>query len=309
VAGFVVAVFAMAQRVLLHDQRFVLAGAASVQIEGAQHLTRGQLLPVFAGDLERNLFNVSLSDRKAELEQIPWVKHATVMRLLPDRLRISIEERTPVAFVRQGNHINLVDASGVLLDMKSGSGERSSYSFPVVTGINANDPASVREARMKIFGEFTRDLDSAGARISAKLSEVDLSNPEDVKALIPDNGAEVLVHFGEGNFLDRYNKYEAHLAEWRTQYPNLSSVDMRYERQVVLEMQPGTAVPLAGSSAAAVAPVTQAALLKHAGGPRLITAPKTPLPARHVVAVHAAPAHPTAKHPTAKAHKSQVGHR
>ena len=72
---------------------------------------------------------------------------------------------------------------------------------------------------------------------------MDLSNPEDVKALIPDKSADILVHFGDTDFLERYHKYQAHLAEWRTQYPKLASVDMRYDRQVVLEMQPGSAIP------------------------------------------------------------------
>ena len=51
-----------------------------------------------------------------------------------------------------------------------------------------------------------------GEKISQNLSEVDLSNPEDVKAPVPDHPSEVLVHFGEENFLDRYKKYEAHLS-------------------------------------------------------------------------------------------------
>ena len=80
-------------------------------------MTKAQLLSIFGGDVERNIFTVSLAERRAELERLPWVEHATVMRLLPDRLRVSIVERTPVAFVRQGNHIGLVDGSGVLLDM------------------------------------------------------------------------------------------------------------------------------------------------------------------------------------------------
>ena len=100
---------------------------------------------------------------------------------------------------------------------------------------------------------FVAALDATGESISPHLSEVDLSNPEDVKAIIPDagsTGADILVHFGEERFLERYHQYQEHLAEWRTQYPRLSSVDMRYERQVVLEMQPGTPVP-SGDSAPA----------------------------------------------------------
>jgi cell division protein FtsQ len=243
-AGIVV----MARDFLLHDERFVIASSSSIQFDGNVHVTRAQLLSVFGGDVERNIFRISLAERRTELEQMPWVAHATVMRLLPNRLRVSIVERTPVAFVREGNHIGLVDASGVLLDMPVETKSDAHYSFPVVTGISANDPLSTRTARMKIFNRFTSDLDSSGEKISQGLSEVDLSNPEDVKALIPDHSTDILVHFGDDDFLDRYRRFEDHLPEWRTVYPKLSSVDMRYERQVVLEMQPGSGVPMTSST-------------------------------------------------------------
>jgi cell division protein FtsQ len=234
----------------MHDDRFMIPSSAAIEVQGNEHVTRAQLLSIFGEDVERNIFKVPLEERKAQLEHLPWVEHATVMRLLPNRLRISIVERTPVAFVRQGNHIGLVDANGVLLDMPTNVQANMKYSFPVVTGIGENDPLSVRAARMKIYQRFTSDLDSGGERISRNLSEVDLSNPEDVRAIVPDHSSEVLVHFGEDNFLDRYKKFEEHLPEWRAQYPRLSSVDMRYEQQVVLQMQPGNSVPVAGTNSA-----------------------------------------------------------
>ena len=246
--GFCVAAVMLARDLLMHDDRFVIQSSSSIEIEGNSHLTRAQLLSIFGGDVERNIFTVSLAERRAELERLPWVEHATVMRLLPNRMRVSITERTPVAFVRQGNHIGLVDANGVLLDMPTDAPATTHYSFPVVTGIGGDEPLSTRAARMKIFERFTSELDAEGEKISQNLSEVDLSNPEDVKALIPDHASDVLVHFGEENFLDRYRKYEAHLSEWRAQYPKLSAVDMRYERQVVLETGP---VPPAAASPAA----------------------------------------------------------
>jgi len=250
VAGVLVGAGLLVERWVLHDRRFFLAGTSSIDVEGNAHMTRGQLLGVFGGDVERNIFQVPLGERQAELEEMSWVKRATVMRLLPNHLRVQITERTPVAFVRNASHVGLVDAGGELLDAPVDGAEMTQYSFPVVTGILPGDPISTREARIKIYEGFIADLDASGEKITGKLSEVDLSNPEDVKALIPDNGTEVLVHFGDGNFLDRYRKYEEHLPEWRTQYPKLASVDMRYERQVVLEMQPGSAVPVSGSAEA-----------------------------------------------------------
>ena len=119
---------------------------------------------------------------------------------------------------------------------------------------------------MKIYLGFVAALDASGEGVSHKLSEVDLSNPEDVKAIIPDGSADILVHFGEEKFLERYHQYQQHLAEWRAQYPKLASVDMRYERQVVLEMQPGTAVPANSANTASDAAGTGAADTASAPG-------------------------------------------
>ncbi|NYF81186.1 cell division protein FtsQ/DivIB [Granulicella arctica] len=277
IAGVGVSLLMLTRSFLLHDERFMIQSPSAIEIQGNQHLTRADLLGIFGEDIGRNIFRISLTDRQAELEQLPWVQHATVMRLLPGRIRVSIAERTPVAFVRQGSEIGLVDASGVLLGMGGGANTEndSRYSFPVVTGLSVADAASTREARMKIFERFTGDLDSSGEKISEKLSEVDLSNPEDVKALIPEQPSGILVHFGDDHFLDRYRKFQDHLAEWQKQYPNLASVDMRYEREVVLDMANAAAAAKASVDAktAAAKPVAASSLPK-------------PVPAAHVVAAH-----------------------
>ncbi len=260
-AGAAAAAFLGVRRFLLHDSLFRIESSSSIQILGNSHVTRPELLSTFGEDIGRNIFYVPLAQRRTDLESLPWVERATVMRLLPDRLRVSVVERTPIAFVRQGSHIGLVDANGVLLDMAAttASHRRQDYSFPVVVGISSSDPLSTRAARMKIFQRFTDELDATGENISHQLSEVDLSEPEDVRALIFDKDADILVHFGDVDFLDRYHSFEAHLAEWRQQYPHLSSVDMRYPRQVVLEMQPGTSSESANATADATADGQEAA--------------------------------------------------
>ena len=287
--GAGVAALLAVRNYLLHDEHFVVQSSESIQIAGNSRLSRAQLLSVFGEDVERNIFNIPLAQRRAELERLPWVEHATVMRLLPNRVRVAIVERTPVAFVRQGPEIGLVDAHGVLLNLpgpdmpgaglEDAGGQQNAataqYSFPVLTGISAEDPLSTRAARMKIYMDFVAALDATGEKISHRLSEVDVSNPEDVKAILPDpapggtdaasSGADVLVHFGDGRFLERYREYEQHLAAWRAQYPRLASVDLRYERQVVLEMQPGTAA--AAGDAAAASAAASAATTASASAP------------------------------------------
>jgi cell division protein FtsQ len=229
---------------LMHDERFLMTTSADIQIEGNEHLTRPQVLSIFGADLERNLFRVSLAERRADLERLPWVEHATVMRLLPNRIRVAVKERTPVAFVRQGTQIGLVDAGGVLLDMPPDAAGDPKYSFPVLTGISASDPLSTRAARMEIYKRFMTELDSTGEHLTRSLSEVDISNPEDVKAVVATGNSDILVHFGDEQFLDRYHEFSQHLTEWKTQYPKLASADMRYEGQIVLEMQTGAGIAM-----------------------------------------------------------------
>ena len=246
VVGAIVAALAGLRSALLHDSRFVMTTSEDVQITGNHNVTRAEVLSVFGADLERNIFRVPLNERRADLERLPWVQHATVMRLLPNRIRVAITERTPVAFVRHGSQIGLVDANGVLLDMPPDAAGDPHYSFPVLTGLSVSDPLSTRAARMAIYERFMQEL---GAK-SSSISEADVTNPEDVKAEVSSGGADILVHFGDEDFLRRYQEFEQHLPEWKTQYPRLAAADMRYERQVVLEMQPGTGVPVKSDSSA-----------------------------------------------------------
>jgi hypothetical protein len=86
---------------------------------------------------------------------------------------------------------------------------------------------------MKIYNQLVRQLDSSGANYSADLSEVDVSDPDDIKVMAADPKGAVLVHLGSANFLERYQFYVAHAQEWRAQY-GLTSVSLRYDGQIIM---------------------------------------------------------------------------
>ncbi len=210
--------------------RFRVESSDDVEIIGLENVTRAQVMEVMGGDIGRNIFFVPLAQRKVQLEQIPWVKSASVMRFVPNRLKVEIHERTPVAFARVGSRILLVDAAGMLMELPG----KKKYSFPVMLGMNPGEPLSTRTARMKIYNDVVSQLDSSGAHYSQELSEVDLSDPEDVKVLANNSGGEVLVHLGSSNYLDRYKVYVTHVQTWRQQFDKLESVDLRYDRQIIV---------------------------------------------------------------------------
>ena len=271
---------------LEHDPRFRIDSASAIQTMGNSQLTRADLLSVFGSDIGRNVFFVPLSIRRTELERIPWVQHATVMRLLPNELRVAVTERTPIAFVRVGDQVKLVDADGVILDMPPAMMAAKHFSFPVVTGIRPADPLSTRTPRMRMYQKFVAELDASGEKLSEQMSEIDLSDPEDVRATVPAKSTDLLLHFGEENFLARYRVYQSHLNEWEQQYPRLGSVDLRYDGQVVLKMADGKPADAAASSAPSTTGDTPAAAVaaKPAGKP----VGKSAAAKRHLAAAMAA---------------------
>src|SRR5271168_4477331 len=125
-----------------HSWRFRIDSSDNIEILGLGNVTRSQVMEVMGEDIGRNIFFVPLGQRQKELEQIPWVESASVMRFVPNRIKIEIHERTPVAFVRLGTRILLTDASGTLMELPVGS--KKKFSFPVVLGMNAGEPQSTR---------------------------------------------------------------------------------------------------------------------------------------------------------------------
>ena len=286
--------------------RFRVNSSDDIEIAGLQHVTRAQVMEVMGGDIGRNTFFVPLSQRKVQLEQIPWVESASVMRFVPNRLRVEIQERTPVAFARLGSKILLIDAAGMLMDLPTIGNKK--YSFPVVLGMNPREPLSTRAPRMKIYNEVVSQLDSGGAHYSQDLSEVDLSDSDDVKVLVDDPQGQVLVHLGPSNYLDRYKIYVAHVQEWRQQFSKLESADLRYDRQIVVNPDLGGTVkqaPLtwAAAKAAKAAGVKPAALVSHE---TMVSKPAAPPQKSPPVGVVNASAQPLSPAPSAAGKPSLV---
>ncbi|MGA7244328.1 MAG: FtsQ-type POTRA domain-containing protein, partial [Terracidiphilus sp.] len=294
----IVAVSAYALRNFLeHDARFRIAGTGNIQATGLGQVSRGEMLPIFGEDVGRNIFFVPLAERRKQLEQIPWIEHATVMRLLPDQIRISVVERKPIAFLRQGSQVGLVDANGVLLTEPPAMMAQHHYSFPVVTGIDDRDPVASRRVRMDVYQHLLSELESNGQHLSDQISEIDLSDPEDARVLMPEQGADILAHFGADHFLERYQRYKAHIAEWRQQYPKLAEVDLRYEQQVVLQMTGGTNTAPAKLNPSEAIDGSVDAPKPDPGKPEAKADAPKPVEPKHVDAAKTAKAHAHPKRP------------
>ena len=133
-AGLLVGGFVLyeAGSFFLYSPRVALASLDQIEVTGNHFLARQNIVEKFSADAGKSVLRVPLDARRAALENIPWVDHAVVSRILPDRIRVEIVERTPVAFLRNGADLGLIDAHGVILDRPV----EGDFQFPVVSGIS-----------------------------------------------------------------------------------------------------------------------------------------------------------------------------
>ena len=219
----------------LHSPRVLLNRTDQIELAGNKIVARESLVNIFYNDRGKSVLMIPLDKRRSEIEQIGWVESASVQRILPNRVRVEITERTPIAFTRNGNEIALIDAHGVILDRSGDIDAR----FPIISGITDALPRDERERRMQTYQELVRDLDVVNPNSSNQLSEVDLSNPKNVRIVmagIPGVNATqaVNIKFGSGDFTSKYRMLVENFSQWQANAGCVHSVDLQFTRQIVL---------------------------------------------------------------------------
>lgn len=264
-----------AGRFLYFAPEMQLLHPEQIDVKDNQYVPRQRVLEIFAIDRGHSLLRIPLDVRRRQLESIPWIEHAVVRRALPNRLQVEIVERTPVAFLRQGSDLALIDSHGVILDRPM----KARLHFPVVSGISAEMPAEDRESRMQLYSSFAAQIDAARPGSLDHVSEVDLSDLEDLRATIsggPVAGTEtaagsaslgsawsaaaspIVVHFGNSDFEGKYRTLVENIGQWRATVGRVDSVDLRFGREAVVNPDTAAAPPaVAQSHAAQSAPPAQ----------------------------------------------------
>ncbi len=220
---------------LLYSPSMLLLKPDQIEVNGNRIVSREAVLQQFVHDRNRSVLQVPLEARRSQLEQIPWVESASVQRILPNRLRIELTERTPIAFARSGNELALIDAHGVILDRPRGE----ELHFPIVTGVSEDLPRDQREKRMQTYAEFMKDVDLVRSGSSDRVSEVDLSIPKDLRVVMTGlanagDSQAVTIHFGSSEFTGKFKMLVDNFSQWQANAGHVQSIDLQYSRQVVV---------------------------------------------------------------------------
>jgi cell division protein FtsQ len=220
------------EQFLIRDSRFALGGAdgsadaSTLDIQGAEHASRRAIETVFAEDMGRSVYLLPLSDRRATLQTVDWVRDASVARFWPNRVVVRVTERQPVAFLTLGpSRFGLIDADGVILPQSPGR-----FHLPVLTGVHSRDSLPERRARVQRMLRLLHDLGD----MADKVSEIDVSDRDNLKVTQPYEGRMVTLLLGDQDFGARYQNFASHYGEIKQKLPGASTLDLRLEDRITV---------------------------------------------------------------------------
>jgi cell division protein FtsQ len=235
VATGLITAAALASDFLYHSPQVALLKPEQIELSGNHLVSRDAVLQQFVRDRGRSVLSIPLDTRRSALEELSWVETANVQRILPNRIRVEISERTPIAFLRNGTELGLIDAHGVILDRPRGE----DFQFPIVTGLSDSVSREERGRRMATYQEFLKDVDAVRAGSSDRVSEIDLSNPKDLRAVMTgissaNDSQAVTIQFGAADFGGKYRLVVDNFAQWQASNGHVRNIDLQYSKQVIL---------------------------------------------------------------------------
>jgi cell division protein FtsQ len=235
IATALITAAALAGDFLYHSPQVALLKPDQVELSGNHVVSRDAVLQQFARDRGHSVLSIPLDARRSALEELSWVESASVQRILPNRIRVEITERTPIAFLRNGTELALIDSHGVILDRPRGE----NFQFPIVSGLSDSMSREERGRRMQTYQEFVKDIDLVRANSSDRVSEIDLANPKDLRAVMtgiaaPNDQQSVSIQFGLNDFAGKYRLIIDNFGQWQASNGRVRSIDLQYSRQVIL---------------------------------------------------------------------------
>ncbi|MBI2218627.1 MAG: FtsQ-type POTRA domain-containing protein [Candidatus Rokubacteria bacterium] len=257
----VAAVLGFTSHWLLASPRFAVAG---VDVRGASRVATERIREAAGIEPGTNVFRLRPRDVVARVEALPEVRRAEVIRELPDRVAIHVEERRPftLVLVSEGGNAPLslprVSEGGnapLSLPRMGGAGrlvwvdeegrvigeERRAVApaAPLISGLDESEVArSHPEAgpRARAAIALIRTLLRSGSALSDEISEVDMGRP-DGPVLRTMSGIDVYLgdeEWGGDEWPDRLARLEGVLAQVVAEDPQVTAVDLRFRDQVVL---------------------------------------------------------------------------
>ncbi len=152
-----------------------------VVVQGRGRTSGDEILAALGATRGTPMLEISPAAAKTRLEALPWVRSASVERLLPDTLFVEVTERQPLALWQRKGKLELIDREGIVIPVPSLEpfsdliilvGDDAPKAAPALLDMLASEPA--------LQPHVSAAVRVGGRRWNLKLdSGIDVALPED----------------------------------------------------------------------------------------------------------------------------------
>jgi cell division protein FtsQ len=213
----------------------LIAASPSLQIghmvvRGHERMSTGEVLALVEGLRGENILGVSLEEWQNKLLSSPWVESATIRRVLPSTLEISIRERRPMGIGRIGMTMYLIDHKGVIVDEYGPA--YADIDLPIIDGLGASpqDGGSIVDVTRAEFAARVIAALSARPEIAKQVSQIDVSDLHDAVVIL--DGDPALLRLGDAEFVARLQQYIDLAPALRERLSAIDYVDLRFDERL-----------------------------------------------------------------------------
>ena len=209
----------------------------SVVVEGQHILTADEVVKLAQVTLNTKMYDIDLTTIEKNVATNHFVRTVTVTRDAPATIRVSVEERTPIALllIPGRNDLLCIDGEGYILPHVA---SQSIFDLPVISGIDSLfTPAIGQRSTQADLAEATGVLQAAeevSTELFHTISEVRVRNGHDLVLYSADTGIPIIFGRGEAArkmvMLDGF--WKKFVSEEGSQ--NIRYIDIRYEDQVIV---------------------------------------------------------------------------
>lgn len=216
---------------LVRDPRFVLQPPASLGMptagfhtSGLFYTTEAQVQRVFVRDFGRSIYLCPIAERRRLLLGVDWVEEATVSRIWPNQISVAIRERKPIAFAQvayfDGSVVpKLIDRDGMLLEPQ----RAVRLKLPLLSGVRNSDTPALRRERVARLLQ----LEGAIGKTIDKVSDIDISDTQNVRLTLPIEGRMLTLLLGSQDFKERLDNMVNSYPEISKRLPSTTIFDLR----------------------------------------------------------------------------------
>lgn len=197
-----------------------------VRVSGHQYYSTEQLITASGIAVGDNIFACNTRQAVVRLTRLPFIHEARVVRRLPNRIEIQVQEIKPVVMVSVGSQFWGVSDRGVVL----GPLPDDYPALPIVTGLDIKELSEGQGQGLAILA--ARLAVSLPEPLRSRISEIVMENRTDIVLITYDL---IRIHLGdEGHLNEKLLVLEAVLADIWEKGVRVRSIHLqRYDNPVI----------------------------------------------------------------------------